>query len=105
MTNQWEQLEIPGIPGVTESFRNTPARPEYGQISGPDFAGERGEDVTKINNGVDGEDPYAALFRYWQENPGELRKALLDPDSPPTRFERDAAKRLRERLGQAGDPQ
>jgi hypothetical protein len=42
MTSKWEQLEIPGIPGVTKSFHNTPARPEYG------FDQERGDVMLSI---------------------------------------------------------
>lgn len=40
-----------------------------------------------------------ATFRRWMDNPGELRKALLEPGGDPF------AERLRARFPQAGDPQ
>ena len=41
----------------------------------------------------------AALWKHWTDNPGELGKALLDPDGAGlSEFERVAAARLRARL-------
>jgi hypothetical protein len=85
----WEQLEIPG---VTKSFRHTLTREAYGRVSGLDLAGEREEDMDKIDKE---DDRTAELWKRWIDNPGELRKALYDPASLPTRFEREAAERLR----------